>query len=134
MDDRLRYKVWDKKEKVMRSVALIRYRDDGSGEIERVAGHWGDDKNGFTDLQDYKLLFCTELKDKNGKLIYEGDIISNYAMSTEVIFENGMFVGKNSSRDEFGMLQPIAVHHELEIIGNIYENPEIQPFGSTKLV
>lgn len=84
--------------------------------------HWKE--NSIPNSSD-KLMQFTGLLDKNGKEIYEGDITENYAMRDVVIFHNGAFVGKNSQKDHLGQHQPIAVHNELEVIGNIYENPEM---------
>ena len=56
------------------------------------------------------------LKDKNGKEIYEGDIIRGETRNFEVIFYDGMFttdVGR------------YLLNREYEKIGNIYENPEL---------
>lgn len=64
-------------------------------------------------------------KDKDDVEIYEGDGIENYAMKDIVTFHNGAFVGINSAKDTLGQHQPIAVHNELKIIGNIHENPEL---------
>lgn len=63
---------------------------------------------------------CSGLKDKNGKLIYEADIVDNGSTKSEVIFENGAFRFKYNN-------QPIGgwFSKELEIIGNIHENPEL---------
>jgi hypothetical protein len=62
----------------------------------------------------------TGLKDRNGKEIYEGD----FTDEGPVIFHNdylGFFV-KTNSEEEFKPLYDFAL---LEIIGNIYENPEL---------
>ena len=56
------------------------------------------------------LIQCTGLKDKNGKLIYEGDIVK---------FKN--FDNKYYNRLDWDYVS----RFRLEVIGNIYENPEL---------
>ena len=78
----------------------------------------------------YPLMQYTGLKDKNGKEIYEGDILK-YLQSNvydslgylvrEVIFDDGGF-----SVQELDDYCPyIGVLGETEIIGNVYEQPEL---------
>lgn len=72
----------------------------------------------------------TGLKDKNGKEIYEGDILGSYGAVFTVIFEDGCF---KWSTDAIGANNQIAYkktgHFKnvgpFEVIGNIYENPEL---------
>ena len=86
--------------------------------------------------EEYELLEYTGLKDKNGKEIYEGDILvginrNNIEMIAEVFFMDGCFQIKQGFRfpaedqrkDYF--LRGIFDGKELEVIGNIYENPEL---------
>ena len=88
----------------------------------------GMDSNYGRDI--YILQQYTGLKDKNGKEIYEGDIIKRPegTHGYEVKFLDGAF------RPCFlGTNNPIAGEHllwyqadrELKVIGNIYENPEL---------
>lgn len=71
----------------------------------------------------------TGLLDKNGKEIYEGDIISCQRVGNSlrdkkvVFFTDGMFTA-NESGDETKSSTPI-IGIKCEIIGNIYENPEL---------
>ncbi len=68
-----------------------------------------------------ELMQYTGLKDKNGKEIYEGDIIRAlpYPLPIQVEFSGGMF-GINTKYG-FWSLSSDDIHI-IEIIGNIYEN------------
>mgnify|MGYP001233689767 FL=1 len=74
------------------------------------------------------LMQYTGLKDKNGKEIYEGDIIresdgdGGYIYAKVVYYKDG-FMGKEKG---FEPEYPISdFKNETEVIGNIYENPEL---------
>lgn len=75
------------------------------------------------DFDEIELMQYTGLKDMKGKEIYEGDILFE-SFSEEyfkVVFENGSF---RAEVDEYSLdLEDYA--HICEVVGNIYENPEL---------
>lgn len=77
---------------------------------------------------------CTGLKDKNGKLIWENDIVGFWdAYSTENGYAEADCVGKVIWDDETLSLQvterlsaeSYEVLDECSVIGNIFDNPEL---------
>jgi uncharacterized phage protein (TIGR01671 family) len=84
--------------------------------------------NDGTDSKDV-LMQYTGLKDKNGKEIYEGDILNmTHHGSVSIVkpeikgvvgFENAAFI-VGEDRVPLG-----RIGRSLEVIGNIYENPEL---------
>lgn len=84
---------------------------------------------GKRDFDFKNLIQCTGLKDKNGKLIFEGDIVKDCDINSFGIFEItydtffGGFYFQDKEGNTFDLGYPI--HCNCEVIGNIYENPEL---------
>ena len=85
-----------------------------------------------------ELMQCTGLKDKNGKLIYEGDILKCYYIDSDtdnqefdlmkMVYNDkycafGLIGLKTSHFEDFVNYDYIA--EDYEVIGNIYENKEL---------
>lgn len=79
------------------------------------------------EFDEIKLMQSTGLKDKNGKEIFEGDILGT---------KDGLLNGVVEYRSDLGMWTNSLIRYnnferlcniagDREIIGNIYENPEI---------
>ena len=74
---------------------------------------------GFVEVDPSTVGQYTGLKDKNGKRIFEGDILSLQTGRPHVVrFKNGAFILEDSAI-------PMSFAIKFEIIGNIHDNPEL---------
>lgn len=80
-------------------------------------------------LKEMVLMQFTELKDKDGKAIWEGDIISNGTDIAEVKFGIYMTEELRDGNGWYALLNnfgiPLINPNKAIVIGNIYENPEL---------
>lgn len=88
-------------------------------------------------FEDVELLQYTEVKDKNGKEVYEGDIFVHNGMKFEVIWDDTRFIGFKHKDKTIGTGYVCYVSScykdgssSIEVIGNIYENPELLKEGN----
>ena len=88
----------------------------------------------FTRYHDFELMEVTGLKDKNGKEIYEGDLVRYIDGDKEIICPVrfikkyacfGVEWGNGLSVTFEYLISFYAKPEELEVVGNIYENPEL---------
>lgn len=115
MRERYKFRAWDKK------INKMFYSDDCffsfiNGNLIERDGENGSDKDSQIVMQH------TELKDKNGKEIYEGDIVIKN-MPTEVIYQKGSYC--IWYQGYLFALNEKLTESEIEVIGNKYENPKL---------
>ena len=123
----IKFRAWDKANKEMYQARTLTW------------DRWNNVAEGQDPIMQY-----TGLKDKNGKEIYEGDIVKirlavGFMTTAKVEFIDGCFDvyaihghiytqsypnGKILNRKK-DYLKCYTVNHAVEIIGNIYENPEL---------
>ena len=114
----IKFRAWDKINKDMFNVESINFQER---KVYR-------DIVSYREFNDIELMQYTGLKDKNNKEIYKGDILfeSFGERYYKVVFENGSFRAEfegDFEEHSFDLID--VVLHRCEIIGNIYENPEL---------
>ncbi|MDT0707337.1 YopX family protein [Mammaliicoccus sciuri] len=134
-----KFKAYDLNEKEWIDIRYIELRDDGSlwyvqawDECERdIDPPYFEEDLGKT----WVLMQSTGLFDKNGKEIFEGDILKVFVLGDEgaiakVIFKNGMF-GIEDDMHGYGYDKGLYSLHQIlslrdaEIIGNRFEHPHL---------
>ena len=117
-----KYRAWDKTDKEMYLVDEINFN---RGEFESI----GDGITFLRGADEVELMQSTGLYDKNGQEVFVGDIIKcTMGCPYEVYLEKeygGTFVGGMPSIYLKGLLNGYAWTGDEEIIGNVYQNPEL---------
>lgn len=130
MQDRFRYRVFDNDDKKMHDVIFINYENNS------VEWYNDNNKKRAAFIEEVPTVQCTGLKDKNGKLIYEGNIVkaitrNPYEEYIGVIQYHSCYfsldykeVGKYGECG-ISLTKNTSDFATLEILGNRYENPEL---------
>lgn len=125
---RFNFRAWDKKNNVMITTwqTGVINKKTATGEIKEWINHWSNKKY----ISDLLFMQSTGLEDKDGKMIYEGDIVKMVRREdidlsvyeefiTDVTFSEGSFGTRNSDKSESPFYFDL---YEYEVVGNIYEN------------
>ena len=132
MNREIKFRAWLKEENKMVNVETIDFSEKSIQYLE---------KNEIIDayllrttfLEDIELMQYTGQKDKNGKEIYEGDILKykfpydrrlKHVSLVKFIETEASFGIKDRYKNEIPLYR-IAANNYFEVIGNIYENEEL---------
>ena len=110
---KIKFRAWDKLNKEMINFESINFQE------RRVYK----DTVSYRKFNDIELMQYTGLKDMKGKEFYEGDILfeSFGEEYSKIVFDNGSF---RAEVDECSLdLEDYS--NICEVVGNIYENPEL---------
>ena len=147
MKRKIKFRAWDEQQQIMHNdFQFVKTGDEGNDWIVFTS-----DKQTLTTIphplenpffsQQLKIMQFTGLHDKNGKEIYEGDILNqkvhkeqnNWASEMihkpenafPISFKNGSFVDECNRPIGEWIVNIVSHQVEFEVIGNIYENPEL---------
>ena len=131
-----KFRAWDKELQTMLDVSLIDFK---KGVL--VGEHWEFGETNFMNFDEIVLMQSTGLKDKNGKEIFEGDIVHRDGIKRPEVVRFGewidvdslgykeqyigfYFESEHEGQEWLHSVEP-QFNHLYKIIGNIYENPEL---------
>lgn len=114
----IKFRVWEEDLKRMQDWGWI-----------KESGYVPGDKN----ITGYIFMQYTGLKDKNGKEIYEGDFLHHEPLYPNIpieVFWSNKFAGWRGKIQGLLVINIIKILAECEVIGNIYQNPELLKVAS----
>ena len=121
-----KFRAWHKTWEKMGKVKRIRFDDDGNVSTVLFKGK---DFGSNTKIDEIELMQSTGLHDRKGKEVFVGDIIKcTRGCPHEVYLEKeygGKYIGGMPAVYLKGLLEGYAWTGAEEILGNIYENPEM---------
>lgn len=134
MNREIKFRVWDKMKKVFIPTDSFAITTSNFSYFGVMLKDWEDYKQGeYLYENDHVLMQYTGLKDKNGKEVYEGDIVKKVQLmdgnwvtkiteTYEVIYQGVSFQYKPIEDRQYKQFMCSPIGEEVETIGNIYEN------------
>lgn len=148
----IKFRAWDKRRKEMWKVATL-HIEDGYADLFKTNIYENPFNDPWAKFEDLILMQSTEFKDNNDTEIFEGDVVNIHWFYADFdpvelgAFENEEYAERVTVKKEFGNfgfwwkeadswvdLATLAMSARLdeesfEILGNIYENPELLSSG-----
>ena len=120
-----KFRAWDKELQTMLDVSLIDFK-----KRVLVGDHWEFGETNFISFDDIKLMQSTGLYDKNGKEIFEGDIV-DYKGRKAVVKWHGSYASfiyrfVDELKERKSEWKPLYLaYYKFEVVGNVHENKEL---------
>ena len=116
MNNRFKFRAWDKENKIMHHDAELAY-DFLHGTPPLMQDSFGS----LLDDDNFIIEQCTGLTDKNGKLIFEGDVIQEKGIKRYIHWHDGSWCYSVRYDSNFNWRLKKEDVENAEIIGNIHE-------------
>lgn len=119
----IKFRAWDKPSKKMIFADEVVIKENGYDCVFKEEGY----RFSVTDELNGELMQFTGLHDKNGKEIWEGDIVEWFSQESHDDIERYYYKVEEPIEFKGGAFYPVCTmpESEYEVIGNIFENPEL---------
>ncbi len=124
MNREIKFRIWDIENKEMLEVQELDFEPTFYG--GRIAIR-PDQYNDYFDTEDMILMQYTGLHDKNGKEIYEGDILKSIQWNDIYLVKyigTAFYLCRKGNKG-FNKITTWNNAEKSEVVGNIYDNPEL---------
>ena len=147
MNDRFKFRIFEKVTQTMVELDAVGYSSfdpfkEGKSRLIMIPSGLGNtfhyDKQCLYDNEKFsEPMQCTGITDKNGKLIYEGDVLKIHTVWEHrpyyyaiVKWQRNRYKFQKIEKGVFlGDIAPLKAFANSEVVGNIYENPGLLGVG-----
>lgn len=123
----IEFRAWDKPYKQMCNVSMLQFDYDGTICAAVIIEKPFNDQR-LAKIDDLIIEQFTGLKDKNGKEIYEGDIVKvegDGEIYRVKWIRSGFGLEPRYNSPRYPVLGNVELRKKIEVVSNIHENPEL---------